>query len=133
MPIGKSSSSIREQLSLKGCNLLCFQTVARFNLSDPFGQAVICSFSAWGHVVKNHPEMVDKEDEAKNAVEKPFAVLLGNTAADRLFRGEVISSGFWKGSFPVVVVTYNMQNVGFLKTAYLTNLEPRGTKVWPKN
>lgn len=77
--------------------------------------------------------MIDKEDEAKRAKGKPVAVHLGNTAADRVFRGEVISSGFWKGSFPVVVVAYDKTNVGFLRTAYLTNLEPKGTNIWPRS
>lgn len=83
--------------------------------------------------MKNHSEMTDKEDLVKSAIEKPVAVHLGNTATDRLFRGEAISSGFWKGSFAVVVVEYNKQNVGFLRTAYLSSLEPRGTIIWSRS
>jgi hypothetical protein len=107
--------------------------VAKFTVSDVFGQTVVGSFSAWDHVEKRHPEMADKEEEAKQAIEKPAAVHLGNTASDRVFRGETLQTRFWKGSFPIVVVEYNKQNVGFLRTAYLSNSEPRGTMIWSKS
>jgi hypothetical protein len=77
--------------------------------------------------------MADKEDLVKHAIEDPVAVHLGNTAADRLFRGATIGAGFWHGSFPVAVVEYNKQNTGFLRTAYLSNSEPRGTVIWSKS
>jgi hypothetical protein len=105
--------------------------VARFTITDVFGHVVVGSFSAWDHLVKGHPEMTDKEDAVKDAIEHPTAVHLGNTAADRLFRGQAVTAGFWKGAFPVVVVEYNNQNVGFLRTAYLSNLAPKGAKIWP--
>jgi hypothetical protein len=107
--------------------------MARFTVSDVFAQTVVGPYAAWDHAIKYHPEMKDKENEAKRAIEKPVAVYLGNTAADRLFRGETLASGFWKGAFPVVVVEYNNQNIGFLRTAYLSTLEPKGAVIWPKS
>jgi hypothetical protein len=105
--------------------------VARFTITDAFGYTVVGSFSAWDHLVKGHPEMTDKEDAVKSAIERPATVHLGNTAADRLFMGKALTAGFWKGSSPIVVVEYNKQNVGFLRTAYLSNLAPKGAKIWP--
>ena len=112
---------------------LSLYTMSRFTISDIFGQTVVGSFSAWDHIVKGHTEMIDKEEAVKHAIEKLVTVHLGNTASDRLFRGETFTSGFWNGSFAVVVVEYNKQNVGFLRTAYLSGLEPRGTIIWSRS
>jgi hypothetical protein len=109
------------------------RSVAKFTITDIFGQTVVGSFSAWDHLVKGHSEMADKEEHVKQAIEHPLAVHLGNTPADRLFRGSTIQTGFWNGSFVVVVVEYNKQNVGFLRTAYLSNREPQGAMIWRKS
>jgi hypothetical protein len=105
----------------------------KFQTTDVFGHSVVGSFSAWDHAIKGHPEMADKEDWAKAAIEKPVSVHSGNTAAHLVFRGLAIAVGFWAGSFPVAVVEYNSQNVGFFRTAYLSSLEPIGKVIWAKS
>ena len=77
--------------------------------------------------------MAGRVNDVRSAIERPISVHQGETNADRLFRGERLQSGFWKGNFPVVVVTYRSgAGLGFLKTAYLSTLEPVGVLLWRK-
>jgi len=105
----------------------------KFIVTDVFGKTVVGSFSAWDHVQRRHPEMAGRENEVKSAIERPTSVHQGDTPSDQVFRGELIQGGFWKGSFAVAVVTYGAKGgSGFLKTAYLSTLEPRGAELWRK-
>ena len=81
--------------------------------------------------MKGHPEMADKEDLVKQTIIGPVSVHETHDVARRLFRGGTISGGFWKDSFPCVVIEYNRNGVGYLRTAYLGTLEPRGKQIWP--
>jgi len=105
----------------------------KFSVTDVFGNTVVGSFSAWDHITKRHPEMAGRETEVKAAIERPISVHEGNIPADSLFYGDVISTGFWKGSSPVVAVHYGGNKTGFLKTAYLVNRAPRGVIKWQKS
>lgn len=105
--------------------------MSKFVVSDVFGQTVVGSFSAWDHVVDGHPEMADKLDLVKQAISAPKSVHETGTSTRRLIRSETITSGFWKGSFVKVLVNYTKGGVGFLITAYLDTLEPRGKQIWP--
>jgi hypothetical protein len=107
--------------------------IVKFTVTDVFGQTVVGSFSAWDHLQRRHPEMAGRENDVRAAIERPVSVHVGQTNADRLFRGERFQSGFWTGNFPVVVVTYSgSAGLGFLNTAYLSTLEPVGALLWPK-
>jgi hypothetical protein len=103
--------------------------VSKFVVTDVLGNTVIGSFSAWDHVIQGHPEMVDQENLVKAAIVAPAAVYETSRTDRLLFRGEALSSGFWQGSFAKVVINYRA-NIGFLITAYLDTLEPRGKKRW---
>jgi hypothetical protein len=105
--------------------------VSKFVVTDVFGNTVVGSFSAWDHVTEGHPEMADQEDLTKRAIASPHSVHETSTNARLMFRGVTISTGFWKGNFPKVLVNYTRNGVGFLITAYLDTLEPRGKKIWP--
>jgi hypothetical protein len=104
--------------------------VSKFVVTDVFGNTVVGSFSAWDHVIQGHPEMVDQENIVKAAIVVPAAVYETSRKDRLLFRGETLSSGFWKGSFAKVAVNYRANHTGFLITAYLDTLEPRGKKRW---
>jgi hypothetical protein len=103
----------------------------KFIATDVFGNTVVGSLSAWSHVQTRHPEMIGREDQVKVAIEQPVSVHQDDTPNVSLFTGQVITTGFWKDSFPVAVVEYIKSGNGYLKTAYLSTLGPRGTKIWP--
>lgn len=103
----------------------------KFIATDVFGNSVVGSLSAWSHVESHHPEMVGREDQVKVAIEQPVSVHRGEAPDVSLFKGQVITTGFWKDSFPVAVVEHIKSGNGYLKTAYLSTLDPRGTKIWP--
>ena len=100
--------------------------VARFLVTDIFGQTVVGSFSAWDHVVKGHPEMADKEDLVKQAISSPLAVHETSSATRRLITGARITSGFWSGSFPVVLVEYKKSGVGFFDNSLSQHAKAAG-------
>jgi uncharacterized protein YuzE len=72
--------------------------------------------------------MIDQEELVKRTIFSPTSVRETSDPARRLFRGATITTGFWKGSFPKVLLRYTKNGVGFLLTAYLDTLEPRGKK-----
>jgi hypothetical protein len=102
-----------------------------FTVTDVFGNTVVGSLSAWDHVQKRHPEMVGREDQAKVAIERPVSVHEGNTPNTKVFKGDVLTTGFWANNFPVAIVEYVKNNTGYLRTAYLANRDPRGARIWP--
>jgi hypothetical protein len=105
--------------------------VARFTVTDVFGRTVVGPFAAWEHVVGGHAAMADFEDLVKAAISRPKSVHQTSDVARRLFRGSTIVTGFWRSAFPCVVVEYDRTDVGYLRTAYLSTLEPRGKVIWP--
>jgi len=105
--------------------------VSKFVITDIFGQTVVGSFSAWNHVIDGYKEMIDQEELVKRAISSPTSVHETSDPLRRLFRGATITTGFWKGNFPKVLLRYTKNGVGFLLTAYLDTLEPRGKKIWP--
>jgi len=105
--------------------------MARFTVNDVFGRVVVGPFSAWDHILQRHPEMADKEDLVKDTITAPVTVHETSDAARRLFRGKTITDGFWKGSFACVIIEYDKADVGYVRTAYLATLEPRGKVLWP--
>ena len=102
--------------------------MAKFVVADVFGQTVIATFASWDHVTR-HTEMVGKEEQVKDAIQHPDIVYEGRTAAHKIFTTRNITAGFWAGSITVVVVQYR-KDVGYLNTAYLTTLDPKGRILW---
>jgi hypothetical protein len=98
--------------------------VAKFIVTDGFGQTVIATFASWDHVTL-HPEMVGKEEQVKAAIERPDVVYEGRTPEHKVFTARNITTGFWAGSITIAVVRYR-KGIGYLNTAYLTTLEPKG-------
>jgi len=103
----------------------------KFIATDVFGRTVIGSLGACDHAERGHPEIVGREDQVKVAIEQPVSVHEGNDADTLLFRGQTITTGFWKNSLPVAVVEYIKNGNGYLRTAYLSTLEPKGGQLWP--
>jgi hypothetical protein len=98
--------------------------VAKFIGTDVFGQTVIATFVSWDHATL-HTKMVGKEDYVKAAIERPDVVYEGRTLKHKLFTARNIKAGLWAGSITVTGVQYR-RNIGYLNTAYLTTLEPKG-------
>jgi hypothetical protein len=103
--------------------------VAKFIVTDVFGQTVIATFASWDHATL-HTEMVGKEDYVKAAIERPDMVYEGRTPEHKLFTARNIKVGLWAGSITIAVVRYR-KDIGYLNTAYLTTLEPKGKILWP--
>ena len=104
--------------------------MAKFIVTDVFGQTVIATFASWDHVTL-HPEMVGKEEQVKAAIEHPHVVHEGRTPEHKVFTARTITTGFWAGSITVAVVRYR-KGIGYLNTAYLTTLNPIGRVLWPR-
>ena len=104
--------------------------MAKFIVTDVFGETVIATFASWDHVTTRHTEMIGKEDQVRIAIEHPDSVYEGRTPEHKLFTARNITTGFWAGSITTAVVRYR-KGVGYLNTAYLTTLEPRGRVLWP--
>jgi hypothetical protein len=94
--------------------------VAKFIVTDVFGDTVIATFASWDHVTL-HTEMVGKEDQVKAAIARP----------DKVFTARNIMTGFWAGSITVAVVRYR-SGIGYLNTAYVATLEPQGRILWQR-
>jgi hypothetical protein len=75
--------------------------------------------------------MANREDLVKSTIIQPVSVHETSDVARRLFRGSTIGTGFFKGSFPCVIVEYDRADVGYLRTAYLETLDPKGKVLWP--
>ena len=75
--------------------------------------------------------MISKEDLVKAAIEQPNVIYEGRTPEHKLFTARNITTGFWAGSITVAVVRYK-KGIGYLNTAYLTTLEPKGSILWPR-
>ena len=103
--------------------------MSKFVVTDVFGLTVIGSFNAWDHVIQGHREMIDQVDTVKAAIVEPLRVYETSRTDRLLFRGQTLLSGFWQGNFAKVIVNYRT-NIGFLITAYLATLEPRGKIRW---
>jgi hypothetical protein len=103
--------------------------VAKFIVVDVFGQTVIATYASWDHLTQRHAEMVGKEDQVKEAIETPDVVYEGRTPEHKLFTARNIKTGFWAGHITVAVVRYT-KGIGYLNTAYLTTLEPKGRVLW---
>ncbi len=103
----------------------------KFVVTDRFGNTVIASYAAWDHVTQGHPEMMGKEALVQQAVENPDQVHDGRTSTHKLFTARV-NSGFYAGSLVVAVVRYQ-RGVGYLNTAYLSGLAPKGAMIWKRS
>jgi hypothetical protein len=104
--------------------------VAKFVVTDVFGDTVIATFASWDHVTL-HTEMVGKEEQVKAALERPDVVYEGRTSEHKVFTARNITTGFWANSLTVAVVRYR-KGIGYLNTAYLTTLNPTGRVLWQR-
>jgi hypothetical protein len=105
--------------------------VAKFIVTDVFGQTVIATYASWDHVIQHHAEMVGKEVLAREAIENPDKVYEGRTPEHKIFAARNIKTGFWAGGITVAVVRYR-KGMGYLNTAYLATLEPNGRVLWQR-
>ena len=103
----------------------------KFIATDVFGRTVLAESTAWDHVEKRPKEMIGREDQVKVAIEHPTSVHKGNTPDTMVFKGEAFAAGFWKDYSIIAVLEYTKNATGYLRTAYLTNREPRGARIWP--
>jgi hypothetical protein len=84
----------------------------------------------FNQVVKNHPEMAGQEERVKSAINAPVIVYEGDTADDKMFRGDVIpGSGFFLGGKVIIAVVNYARGPKFL-TAYATTLDPKRRVLW---
>lgn len=104
--------------------------MAKFIVTDMFGQTVIATFASWDHLIL-HAEMIGRDEQVKAAIENPDVVYGGRTPEHKVFTARSITTGFWAGSITVAVVQYR-KDVGYLNTAYLTTLVPKGRILWKR-
>lgn len=102
-----------------------------FTVPDKWGQLIEVTEGCWiKHVVIYHPELIGHEDLVKEAIRSPQIVYEGDTADDKMFRGERIAgSGFMLGG-KVVIAVVNYANNATLITAYATTLDPKRRVLW---
>jgi hypothetical protein len=106
--------------------------MAKFVVTDSFGNAVECTESQWNdHVIKRHPEMIGREDAVIAAIATPVSVFQGNTGNSKAFMGPRIPAGFWAGATPIAVVRYQ-KAAGFLVTAYIGSPGPDWRQIWAR-
>jgi hypothetical protein len=101
-----------------------------FSVADKWGQLVEVTVDRWNHVILRHPEMTGEEERVKQAIHTPQIVYEGDTANDRMFRGDRIAgSGFRLGGKVIIAVVNYAGSAKFL-TAYSTTLDPNRRVLW---
>ena len=92
------------------------------------GRTVRLTDERWAHITEEHCELAGLRLEVLETIANPFRILVGHK--DELLASREISPGKY-----LVVVYREMQNDGFVVTAFLTkrikSLDRR-VQVWPK-
>ncbi len=105
-----------------------------FSVADKWGQLVEVTVDRWfNHIIVRHPEMAGQEELVKQAIRIPQIVYEGDTADDKMFRGDQIpGSGFHLGG-KVIVAVVNYTGSAKLLTAYSTTLDPKRRVLWNRD
>ena len=93
-------------------------------------QVILESWNWERHIQLRHPE-VTKQDIA-DALTAPQRICDHRTiSTQRVYQGSPRTRGFFRGSFPVVVVEVTNAQTGRVVTAYLTTLAYSAQHQWP--
>jgi hypothetical protein len=95
------------------------------------GLQVTLDQRAWtDHIQHRHPEVTT--DDIAQALMQPVRIC-GPTSdsAKRVYQGAARPSGFFRDSFPLVVVVLAEEYTGRVITAYLERRPYRGEQLWP--
>jgi hypothetical protein len=91
------------------------------------------TLEAWnwtGHISRRHPSIT--EQDIAQALTVPEWIYDHQTESiQRVYQGTPRTTGFFRGSFPIVVVELMDERRGRVVTAYLTTLSYRGRRRWP--
>ena len=88
------------------------------------GVPVRLTYARWYHIVENHDEMASRFHEVLEVVEEPDLVVRGNAGALKAARH------LGKRNWLVVVYREVSRNDGFVITAYLLDIRPKGRITW---
>ncbi len=91
------------------------------------------TLEAWnwtGHILRRHPALTAQD--VAQALTVPERICDHQTEpTQRVYQGAPRTTGFFRGSFPIVVVELMDERMGRVVTAYLTTLSYRGRERWP--
>lgn len=91
------------------------------------------TLEAWnwtGHILQRHPAIT--EQDIAQAPTAPERICDHKTEpTQRVYQGAPRTTGFFRGSFPMVVVELMDERRGRVVTAYLTTLSYIGRQRWP--
>jgi len=92
-----------------------------FTTSDVFGYSVTLSQSTWNnHIISGHPEMIGNETATQRTIENPQYVYQSIRNADsKVFFAKTAESSYPQ-IYTSVVVDYDGNTNGEVKTAYVT-------------
>jgi hypothetical protein len=95
------------------------------------GLQVILEEETWLHHIQDkHMEVT--EAEIGEALQHPARICAHTSYPDRrIYEGRPRASGFFHGSFVVVVVAITGTMIGHVITAHLATLRYRGQQLWP--
>ena len=83
-----------------------------------------------GHIQRRHPE-VTMQDIAQALAAPQRICEHREKSTQRVYQGFPRPTGFFRGSFPIVVVELTSTQAGRVVTAYLTTLPYIGRQRWP--
>ena len=93
-------------------------------------QVVLESWNWERHIQPRHPEVT--EQDIADALTAPQRICDHRTiSTQRVYQGSPRTRGFFRGSFPVVVVEVTNAQIGRVVTAYVTTLAYLGRQRWP--
>ncbi|MDI6767693.1 MAG: hypothetical protein QME52_12800 [Bacteroidota bacterium] len=99
------------------------------NVQDVFGRMIEISSERWQHVCKQHPELLDLQDEVKGTLVSPDLIKMSLTdkSVRLYYRFYPTILG---GKYILVVVKTNKRN--FIVTAYVTDYIKAGDELWKR-
>jgi hypothetical protein len=93
-------------------------------------QVALESWNWERHIQPRHPEVT--EQDIADALTAPQRICDHRTlSTQRVYQGAPRTRGFFRGSFPVVIVEVINAQTGRIVTAYLTTLAYLGQQRWP--
>jgi hypothetical protein len=93
-------------------------------------QVTLESWNWERHIQPRHPEM--RVQDIVDTLTAPQRICDHRTiSAQRVYQGSPRARGFFRGSFPMVVVEVTNAQTGRVVTAYLTTLAYLGQQRWP--
>jgi hypothetical protein len=93
-------------------------------------QVILESWNWERHIQPRHPEM--SVQDIADTLTAPQRICDHRTiSTQRVYQGAPRTRGFFRGSFPMVVVEMTNARTGRVVTAYLTTLAYLGQQRWP--